>query len=235
VTYKVLDAFEGLFQNTTYRHRDSSRGDHVASFLVDDLYSLARSPKLVKAVDTPTSVLNRRNTPVGRRQRRGDGTFGKLIPGDTPFAVSTHIVKFGEVADVEVGAETKILAKAMIKQIDRVCTDLINQATQFKVHGGSPITVALVGVNFAPVYQSFEGERVFVTNGRNYPHPIAEAQAAIEHIMNRVVPVYDEVVVLRFIATNMPPFSFSWVDAARTNAEYGAALVRISSRYEARF
>ena len=43
---------------------------------------------------------------------------------------------------------------------------------------------------------------------------------------------YDEFLTFRFIATNAPPHTFSWLDAARTNREYGSALVRLSARIE---
>ena len=69
------------------------------------------------------------------------------------------LVARGPVATIEIGAETKILAKAMIKQIDRVISDLVNQAMQFKRGGGNPICVAFVGINFAEGYVSFEGTK----------------------------------------------------------------------------
>ena len=76
------------------------------------------------------------------------------------------LVARGPVATIEIGAETKILAKAMIKQIDRVISDLINQVTQFKRGGGSPICVAFIGINFAEQYVSFEGRRRWPTDGK---------------------------------------------------------------------
>ena len=44
-------------------------------------------------------------------------------------------------------------------------------------------------------------------------------------------PYYDEFLVLEFIATNAPPYPFSWVNSTKTHRDYGAALVRISNRY----
>lgn len=60
----------------------------------------------------------------------------------------------GPTANVQVGIEVKIIATAMIKQIDRVINDLRNQALQFKHRNPSAITLAIVGVNHAPSYSS---------------------------------------------------------------------------------
>jgi hypothetical protein len=64
--------------------------------------------------------------------RRGDGTFGELVPAAVALTEKGMLVARGPVATIEIDAETKILVKAMIKQIDRVITDLTNQATQFQ-------------------------------------------------------------------------------------------------------
>jgi hypothetical protein len=50
----------------------------------------------------------------------------------------------GEVANILLGAEVKILAKAMIKQLDRVGSDMENQAAEFRKHGNAPICVGIV-------------------------------------------------------------------------------------------
>lgn len=237
MTYKLLRAFEGLFQGNEYRHRDSTQGDYVASFLVDDLYALGRSAKLKAAVDSRKSVLNVRNRTLGRDHRRGDGSFGAAVPGVPPIeSADVYTVGLGEVASIEVGAEVKIFAKAMIKQLDRVGTDIINQAMEFKRSNPSAIRVGVVAFNFAQVCRSFEGEREFVTTGKgSYKHPIQEASKAEQRLVARVANHLDELVVLRFVATNMPPLAFSWVDPNRTAREYGAALVRIAALYEQRF
>jgi len=39
-------------------------------------------------------------------------------------------VAFGKVATIEIGTEVKILAKAMRKQLDRVCSDLEKQISE---------------------------------------------------------------------------------------------------------
>ena len=56
--------------------------------------------------------------------RRGDATFGEIIPGETPVVEPAIRLTRGPIATVEIGVEVKILAKAMIKQIDRVINDL---------------------------------------------------------------------------------------------------------------
>jgi hypothetical protein len=48
-------------------------------------------------------------------------------------------------------------------------------------------------------------------------------------------PEFDEFLVLRFKATNAPPYPFEWVDYKETRLDYAAALSRISARYQQRF
>lgn len=237
MTYKLLEAFRGLFQGTEYRHRDSTQGDYVASFLVDDLYALGRSTKLKCALESRQSVLNTRNKTVGRSHRRGDGSFGAAVPNIQPhFIPETYTVALGEVASIEIGAEVKIFAKSMIKQLDRVGTDMINQAEEFKRSNVSAICIGIVGVNHAPVYRGLEGVREYITTGKGgHAHPIQEAIQTEQRLVARVSSHFDELVVLRFIATNMPPLLFNWVNEEQSMKEYGAALVRISALYERRF
>jgi hypothetical protein len=235
LSYKLLGAFGGLFQGTKYEHRKSNLGDYVASFLYEDLLDLARSPKLVERVRAGRAAVNTANVTVGKHARRGDGTFGEVVPGVPVAAVTGFDVPRGRIASVEVGAETKILAKAMIKQIDRVINDLRGQVEQFKRSNPRAICVGLVGVNWAEQYLSFEGDREFPTDGRKYKHPIQEAEDA-EGRLNRLArPAFDEFLLLRFKASNQPPYPFEWVDGPETAVEYAAALVRISREYESRF
>jgi hypothetical protein len=145
------------------------------------------------------------------------------------------LVARGPVATIEIGAETKILAKAMIKQIDRVINDLTNQVTQFKRGGGSPICVAFVGINFAEQYVSFEGRKRWPTDGRKYKHPLQEAAQAEQRLNERARPAFDEFQILRFRATNAKPFPFEWVDLGKTEMEYSSVLTRISREYDRRF
>jgi hypothetical protein len=107
-----------------YRHRDSSLGDSVASYLPEDLYALNRSPGLNALIESGARVLNARNILRGIKSRRGDSTFGELVPHANTMSIPGFVTRRGEVATVEIGTEVKILAKAMIKQIDRVIGDL---------------------------------------------------------------------------------------------------------------
>lgn len=235
MAYKLLEQFRALFKGQKYLHRRSNTGDQVASFLYDDLFELARSPKFVAAVSGQRSVINVANVTVGRTARRGDGTLGERVPNVAAIVVPDHLVSFGQVATIDVGIEVKVLAKAMIKQLDRVGTDMINQAAEFRRHGGNPICVGIVGINRAKNYVSFEGTREWPTDGKKTPHPSQEAEQAERRLIPRIQPEFDEVIVLRYMATNADPFPFKWVDAVTTETEYAASLLRISREYEKRF
>jgi hypothetical protein len=207
----------------------------VASQLYEDLVALGKSQKLVERVQKHERVVNQKNLLTGKPSRRGDGTFGELVPAAVALTEKGMLVGRGPVATIEIGAETKILAKAMIKQIDRVINDLINQVTQFKRGGGNPICVALVGVNFAEQYVSFEKKKRWPTDGRKYKHPIQEAAQAEQRLVERAMPPFDEFQILPFRATNSPPLPFHWVDLARTEMEYSSVLTRLSREYDRRF
>ncbi|MGI9086219.1 MAG: hypothetical protein ACR2HH_00525 [Chthoniobacterales bacterium] len=172
---------------------------------------------------------------TGKPGRRGDGTFGELVPAAIALTEKGMLVARGPVATIEIGAETKILAKAMIKQIDRVITDLINQASQFKRSGGNPICVAFVGINFAEQYVSFEGRKKWPTDGRKYKHPIQEATQAEQRLNEKARHAFDEFQFLRFRASNARPFPFEWVDLKNTEMEYSSVLTRVSRDYDRRF
>lgn len=233
--HRLLDAFRSLFDGVRYEHRKSNLGDFVASFLYEDLLDLGRSPRLVERVRSGLAAVNSANVTVGRPARRGDGTFGEVVPGVATVFVADFAVPRGRIAAVEIGAETKILAKAMIKQIDRVVNDLNRQVAHFKSSNPQAICVAIVGVNHAPQYVSFEGEREFPTDGRKHKHPIQEAAQAERRLLDLARPAFDEFLLLRFQATNMPPYPFSWIDENEIQVEYAAALARISREYQSRF
>ncbi|MGH8223432.1 MAG: hypothetical protein ACREQZ_10720 [Woeseiaceae bacterium] len=145
-------------------------------------------------------------------------------------------VRRGKISRVEIGAESKILAKAMIKQVDRVIGDLLRQVGQFKRSEADAITVAIVGINHAARYVSHEGNRSYATDGTaKYRHPVQEAAEAERRVVAQVGPVVDHLIALRFKATNEPPYPFSWVNAALTAQEYSAMLTRISVDYDKRF
>src|SRR6266436_9375775 len=206
--FHLLRTFRSLFEGTQYKHRDSSLGDLVASQLYEDLVALNKSEKLTQRVQAHERVVNLANRAIGRPSRRGDGTFGELVPTAVAITEAGLLVARGEVANIEIGAETKILAKAMIKQIDRVIGDLVRQTEEFKKRVGNPICVGIVGVNFSEVYTSYEGERAFLTDGRKYKHPLQEARDAISRLEQRAQASFDEFLILKFVATNTPPHPF---------------------------
>lgn len=235
MTYRLLSRFRSLFEGVPYRHRDSGLGDSVAWCLPEDLYALNRSVKLKERIEGKSRVLNAQNRLRGIKARRGDGTFGELIPHALAIASPGFVVARGPVATVEIGSEVKILAKSMIKQIDRVMNDLKNQKNEFERAGGSPITVGIVGINQAPQYISYEGEREWPTDGKKHKHPVQEAVETEKRLLQNVSNEFDEFILLRFRATNRDPFPFEWVDQKRTEMDYGAVLTRIIRKYEARF
>lgn len=234
--YRLLKEFRGLFENTKYEHRRSNLGDFVAMHLYEDLVAINRSDRYVVSVETMSRVLNVQNKRKGIAARRGDGTFGELIVGEEPLIDPGYKVARGPVATVEIGIEVKVLAKAMIKQIDRVKSDLAHQVQNFKHRAGSskPICVGIVGINYATVTTSYEGERSYRTDGGKYKHPIQEAEQARLRLSD-VAPHYDEFLILKYRASNEPPYLFDWVAEKETKLEYGAALMRIGNEYQKRF
>jgi hypothetical protein len=205
--------------------------------LYEDLISIDRSPKLIDAVvNRKDRVLNAQNKRHGVSARRGDGTFGELIPGETALTDPGYVVARGPIATVEIGVEVKILAKAMIKQIDRVKNDLRHQIFEFKRGGGSPICVAVIGINQAETTIGYQGDRPWPTTGKGgFLHPFQEAPEAERRLRATAEPEFDEFLVLRFKATNAPPYPFEWVNYSETRMDYSAALSRISARYQQRF
>jgi len=182
-------------------------------------------------------VLNVHNRRRGVAARRGDGTFGELIPGETAITDPGYRVARGPIATVEIGVEVKVLAKAMIKQIDRVINDLRNQVVQFRRGGGHPICVAVIGINHAESTVGYEGDRPFPTTGKQgFLHPFQEAPEAERRLRTEVASEFDEFVVLRFKATNAPPTPSSGSTTRRlvwTTRRRSPASVRdISNAFE---
>jgi len=233
--YKLLSAFQGLFEGHRYLHRNSTLGDFVAVHLFEDLYERGMPPVLRERIALGSHTVNLKNVAVGKKARRGDGTFGERAPSVPSEKTPDFDVQRGPVATIEIGVETKILAKAMIKQIDRVVNDLMSQVTHFEKGGSNPITVAIVGVNSAEKCRSFEGKRTHPTNGRSAKHPFQEAPRAIEILREKAEPSFDEFMVLEFRATNFPPYDFAWVNLDKTELEYSSLLVRVSNLYKTRF
>jgi hypothetical protein len=234
--HRLLIEFRKLFEGTKYEHRRSNLGDFVAMHLYEDLVAINRSDSYVLSVESMSRVLNVQNRRKGILARRGDGTFGELIVGEEPQVDPGYKVARGPVATVEIGVEVKILAKAMIKQIDRVKSDLAHQVENFKYRAGSrnPICVGIVGINYADVVTSYEADRVYRTDGGKYKHPIQEAEQARTRL-TEVAHLYDEFLILKYRARNEAPYIFEWVNEKDTRQDYGAALMRLSNEYQSRF
>ena len=235
--YRLLTEFRQLFQGKIYKHRASTQGDFIAMHLYEDLVTIKRSPKLTDAaINRKDRVLNVQNKRRGVAARRGDGTFGEIIPGEAPIVDPGYLVARGPIATVEIGIEVKVLAKAMIKQIDRVINDLRNQVTQFRRGGGNPICIAVLGINRADHTVGYEGQRPFPTTGKGgFLHPCQEAPEAERRLRAQAASEFDEFLVLSFKATNEGSFPFEWVNYKETRLDYAAVLSRISSRYQQRF
>lgn len=234
--YRLLDEFRKLFDGKRYLHRISTLGDFVSMHLYEDLRGISRSKLLRKRIDEKNRLLNVQNLRRGIKARRGDGTFGESIPNAETIIDSGYAVARGPIATVEIGCEVKILAKAMIKQIDRVIGDLITQVGHFKRGSGTPICVGIVGINHATSYTSYEGDRAWPTDGTaKYRHPVQEASEAESRLLIQAKPSLDEFLILRFRASNREPYPFEWLDLAATELDYGAILTRIAREYDRRF
>ena len=230
--YKVLEKFRELFDGKVFRHRSSTQGDQVAIQFFEDLYDLNRSPKYTDRVDRGLSVLNIQNKRHGVKARRGDGSFGELVPGASLISEPGYVVKRGPIATIEIGIEVKIIQKAMIRQIDRVINDLKGQVTEFRSRGGSPTTIGIVGINRAPHYVSYEAAQDWPTTGKGrHKHPFQEADETISRLRSLAAPSFDEFLILEFSATNSAPYPFSWIDQKKTEMDYGAALARVSRKF----
>jgi hypothetical protein len=233
--FKLLQQLERTFRDGPYVHRNSNLGNRIADYLYEDLYDLGESPKFRQLVDSKRRVLNPKNVSPGIHARRGDGSFGTPVPGSQPTSVPGFAVTRGTTAEVELGAEVKILAKAMIKQIDRVMNDLRSQASHLQEKSPRALTIGIAAVNFADQYISHEGERRYPTDGSGgNPHPSQEGPKA-ELRLRAVEDRFTEFLQIGFRATNEPPYPFEFVAPTRVQNDYGSILVRLSREYDRRF
>lgn len=233
--YKLLQQLERTFREGPYRHRNPNLGNRIADYLFEDLYELGASAKLRERIEARLRVLNPKNVSPGIHARRGDGSFGPPVPGSQLTREPGFVVARGVTAEVEIGAEVKILAKAMIKQIDRVMNDLRSQARHLREKSPNAITVGIVAINFASRYTSFEGSRSYPTDGSSAsPHPAQEGPKA-EQRLREIESIFDEFLQIGFRATNEPPYPFELVAPTRVREAYGSILLRLSRTYDRRF
>ncbi len=186
-----------------------------------------------------------KNKHVGKKANLGRGASGKAaVAGAKDRATGRVAARVVHATDRQtlqgfvrgqIGIEVKILAKAMIKQIGRVQNDLRDQVAQFQRGIGTPICVGIVGVNHADYCISYEGEQAWPTDGVRHKHPIQEAEIAEQRLREEVGTKFDELLFLRYKATNDEPYPFEWASYADTFQDYGAALTRISRAYDTRF
>ncbi len=233
--YAILRAFRAAFEGRRFSHRDPRLSERMASQFFEDLAHFVASEKLRARMSAHTRAANLGTKTAGENSRRADGVFGEPAADCAAQSLAGFLVARGETSTIEIGVETKLLTKSLTKRIDRVIGDLVRQAGQFKSTGGNPITVGIVGVNFAPQYTSYERDREYPTDGKDNKHPIQEAVQAESRVASRAASAFDEFQFLRFRASNVAPYPFEWVDFAQTAKEYGALLVRISRLYDRRF
>ncbi len=167
--YKLLQQLERTFRDGPYLHRRSNLGNRIADCLYEDLYELGASAKLRERIDQQLRVLNPKGVSPGIHARRGDGSFGPPVPGWAPTRVPGFVVARGLTAEVEIGAEVKILAKAMMKQIDRVMSDLRSQANHFRRKSPTAITVGIVAITSPIAIPRLSARGAFPRTARHTP------------------------------------------------------------------
>jgi len=231
----LLSKFRDVFEGGIYRHRSSTIGDKLSRRFYEDLYNLGRSVKFNQRVDNQDCVVNTKNRVTGKSMRRGDGTFGEKVASSSATKKPKFDVAKGPTVNVQIGVEVKILATAMIKQIDRVINDLFKQAREFERVTSDAISVAVVGVNRSSKYTSHEGDRTYDKPESSGPAPSEEASKAISELQSNAIQYFDEFLMVPFEVTNRPPYPFSWVDKRSTTNKYSAVCQRTLSEYNSRF
>lgn len=233
--YRLLSTFESKFKGVVWNHRVSTHGDDIARQFYEDLYQSAVSLKLNSRIESRSRVFNGKNTVHGVKACRGDASFGRLVV-NTPAEVDEgNVVAVGQLANIEIGIEVKILSKKMIAQLQRNISDLKKMIDHFRTSNKRAICIGIAAVNFADYMISYEGDREYRTDGKKAKHPIQEAARFLQRLRNEVAPSYDEFLDLPFCATNDDPYPFKWVDEKKTSTDYGAILTRTGDLYNERF
>lgn len=230
--FRLLEAFRKTFARTLYKHRDSTLGNKIGRELFEDLLLHQVSEGYAEHVRRGLGVVNsggKIHSP--KAMRRNDSIFGKPPAGAALKPLRGGFqVQEGPVAEPRVGCEVKIVAKSQQKQIDRVISDLDNFGLRMKSSSPKCINVAIVGVNQESDYVGHEGKRSFKHKLREQ-----EPTTIIGKLRERLLGRYDELLVLRFKATNQRPYPFEWVDSNQVELDYGAALTRVGELYRERF
>lgn len=231
-TFRLLERFKNTFLGTRYDHRNSSLGNTIGRELFEDLLLHSGSDAYVSHARHGRTVVNRGgkiHTP--RAIRRNDSILGRPPAGvtGTPPPPGSSVLE-GPVAEPRVGCEVKILAKSQLKQIGRVISDLERFVDRMKSLNPRCINVALVGVNYESDYVGWEGDRP-------YRHKLTSKEPEIvsARLAEALLRLYDELLIVRFRATNQPSYPFSWVYPKQVGLDYGAALTRLGELYQARF
>ncbi len=107
MAYRLLESFRALFSGQPYLHRRSNLGDWVAMHFYEDLHAIGRSTSYVSRVDTGISVLNTQNRRQGINARRGDGSFGEIVPRVEPIKDKGFVVCRGPIATIEIGVRVQ--------------------------------------------------------------------------------------------------------------------------------
>jgi len=189
--FRLLDAFESLFLGNAYKHRISTLGNFVATHLYEDLLEHAGSSKYMERVTSGKCAVNTAGSTRGVKARRGDGTFGMVVPGNSPDHIQGFAVLQGMVALTQIGAEFKIVATAHLKQIDRVITDLTGSAVSLKTKSPKAITVGFAAVNYSESWTGIEGTRSFPVQ-RKPAKALAESEETSRRLIELASPSYDE-------------------------------------------
>lgn len=105
--YALLTQFRQLFEGKAYLHRNSAQGDRAVRFLFEDLRRLNKSAVLSSRIDQRSRVVNTANKTVGVLSRRGDGSFGELVPVAMAISEDGFVVARGPLAAIEIGVRRR--------------------------------------------------------------------------------------------------------------------------------
>ncbi|HWP57337.1 MAG TPA: hypothetical protein VNL14_05580 [Candidatus Acidoferrales bacterium] len=229
--FKLLESFRKTFEGRVYKHRDPTVGNKIGRYFFEDMLDHSVSARYTHHVASRLGVVSihgKVQTP--RDIRRNDSVFGIPPAGAVLREASGFRVIEGPVAEPRIGCEVKIVAKSQQKQIDRVINDLEGFARRMKRLNRRCINLAVVGVNHESDYVGHEG-------ARSFRHALkAQESAKVEQkLRERLIDVYDELLLLSFRATNQPPYPFHWLNPIEVDVAYGAALTRVGAQYQSRF